>query len=109
VAERSTHHDCYGCGRSVPNRLFACGPCWHRLPLDLQRPITGNKVGTLEHLRACADARRWYREQERTAMPAEPPREDRELHARAVQQFQEAAEPTQAALARRTEEIRDGR
>ncbi|AKJ72393.1 hypothetical protein AU099_gp50 [Gordonia phage GTE8] len=21
------------------NHLFACGPCWHRLPPDLQRPI----------------------------------------------------------------------
>jgi hypothetical protein len=34
------HHQCPGgCGRSVPNRLYACGPCWRALPREIQRAI----------------------------------------------------------------------
>lgn len=35
----ATHPCPGGCRRTVPNRLFACGSCWSRLPRDLQRPI----------------------------------------------------------------------
>jgi len=39
VATRS-HHLCPGgCGRTVANRLYACGPCWRALPADLKRAI----------------------------------------------------------------------
>jgi hypothetical protein len=51
-----------GCGRKVSNRFFACGPGWYRLPRDLRRPITGNTIGSAEHLAAMVDARRWFRE-----------------------------------------------
>jgi len=34
------HHQCPGgCGRSVPNQLCACGPCWRALPREIQRVI----------------------------------------------------------------------
>jgi len=47
-------HECPGgCGRQVPNRLFACSGCWSRLPRDLQRPILHTASMSLLH-----DARR---------------------------------------------------
>ena len=38
--DQRTHHRCPGrCGRAVPNHLYACGPCWRKLPGQLQREI----------------------------------------------------------------------
>jgi len=57
-------HDCPGgCGKQVPNRLFACRKDWARLPRDLQRSILDSyRVDDVAHLQAMAVARRWYRE-----------------------------------------------
>jgi hypothetical protein len=57
-------HDCPGgCGSQVPRHLFACKPCWWRLPADLRRPITATHgVDVRAHRAAMADAMRWYRE-----------------------------------------------
>lgn len=63
-------HSCPGrCGRQVPNRLFACGPHWYRLPRDMQRGITGNRRGTDAHWQAIADAMDWHREQDERKTP----------------------------------------
>lgn len=36
----SPMHTCPGgCKKRVPNSRFACGPCWDRLPRELQTPI----------------------------------------------------------------------
>jgi hypothetical protein len=57
-------HTCPGgCGREVPGHLYACKPCWYRLPQDLRRPISANYGRDPEaHAQAMRDARRWYRE-----------------------------------------------
>ena len=62
--KEKTHQCPCGCERDVPDRFFACGPGWHRLPRDLQRPIVGNRRGTEEHWEAMADAIQWYAEQD---------------------------------------------
>lgn len=63
MAAQLTTHPCPGeCGSNVPNRLFACRPCWQRLPRDLAQPILATyRIDDMAHLRAMADARRWYR------------------------------------------------
>lgn len=55
-------HACPGlCGRNVLNHLYACKPCWYRLPQDLRRPISDTyRRDPLAHLHAMGDARRWY-------------------------------------------------
>lgn len=36
----SNEHHCPGkCGAAVPNRLFACKPCWAKLPHELRQNI----------------------------------------------------------------------
>lgn len=58
-----TTHACPGgCGRRVPHRLYACRDCWSLLPRDLQRSITGNRMGTPGHAEAMHDAYHWYRD-----------------------------------------------
>lgn len=58
-------HDCPGgCGRQVPRHHFACGPCWARLPVALQRAISrAYRRDPLAHAQAMTDARKWYRAQ----------------------------------------------
>lgn len=59
----TTHRCPGGCGRTVPNHLFACRPCWFRLPHGLRQPITANYRGDRDaHNAAMADASRWYGE-----------------------------------------------
>ncbi len=62
----ATTHSCPGgCGRIVPNRLFACRQCWGILPRDLQRPIVATaRLSLLTQARAAAvsDAKRFYSE-----------------------------------------------
>lgn len=55
-------HRCPGqCGRKVPNHLFACRPCWYRLPLSLRQPITDNyRRDAIAHAEAMAEAQLWY-------------------------------------------------
>lgn len=59
-------HECPGgCGRAVPNRLFACGDCWGRLPRDLQRPIVataGQNLLSQPRMDAIGDAMQFYSE-----------------------------------------------
>jgi hypothetical protein len=39
-SEQRTEHRCPGrCGRVVPNHLYVCGPCWRKLPGELQRAV----------------------------------------------------------------------
>lgn len=63
----TTTHACPGgCGAQVPYRLYACKPCWSRLPAALRQPIldTNGRAGNLAaHGAAMADARDWYRAQ----------------------------------------------
>lgn len=50
----------------MPNRFFACGPCWHRLPRDLQRPVlaTANQLLLAPaRMAAIEDAVRFYKEE----------------------------------------------
>lgn len=61
-------HDCPGgCGRTgIAQRLFACAPCWRRLPIELREAITDaysrrKAEGALPHIRAMSVAFRWYR------------------------------------------------
>lgn len=62
-------HTCPGrCGRAdIPDRLFACGPCWYRLPRESRRRITSNVRGTVEHAQAMLDAQSWYHAQDAEA------------------------------------------
>lgn len=57
-------HTCPGrCEREVANHMFACPPCWSRLPRDLRQPINDNYLrDPRAHMLAMADAQRWYRE-----------------------------------------------
>lgn len=51
-----------GCGATVPNRLFACRPCWYRLPADIRTAINeswkARNYGA--HNAAKAEALEWY-------------------------------------------------
>lgn len=45
----------------MPYHLFACRPCWYRLPAELRRPITSNYSRDVDaHFDAMADANDWY-------------------------------------------------
>lgn len=71
-ARAATHACPGGCHRQVPQHLFACKPCWLRLPYDLRQPISANyRRDEAAHLAAMADARHWYRENPVTL--TEPP------------------------------------
>lgn len=63
------HHTCPGgCGAAVPKHLFACKPCWFRLPAEMRRPIIDNfRRDDLAHIRAMGDAFDWYADNPRTA------------------------------------------
>lgn len=62
----SNEHACPGgCGAVVENRLFACKPCWQRLPHDLrQRIVHTRKMHLLsaERLTAVHAAQDFYEE-----------------------------------------------
>lgn len=55
-------HACPGdCGRDVKVDLFACRPCWYRLPLALRRSITAAwRRDAAAHSQHMATARAWY-------------------------------------------------
>lgn len=56
-----THWCPGGCQRRVPNRLFACGDCWVRLPFRYQQPISANyRRDHDKHAEAMAAAVQWY-------------------------------------------------
>lgn len=61
----SYHHPCPGgCGRQVPNRLFACKDCWWRLPRELRLEISRtHRRDPIGHAEAMADASAWFAEQ----------------------------------------------
>lgn len=57
-------HDCPGgCGTPVVRNMFACGPCWRRLPQDFRTPIVTSRWADdhAAHSRAMVDAMHWYR------------------------------------------------
>ncbi|GJF04996.1 hypothetical protein [Pseudonocardia sp. D17] len=60
-ASERTHTCPGGCGRQVPDRYYACGPDWERLPKEFRDAITGNERGTVEHVDAMLNARLWFR------------------------------------------------
>lgn len=56
-----THWCPGGCHTRVPNRYFACGNCWARLPYPLQRDIqTHYRRDEAEHAKAMVAAKAWY-------------------------------------------------
>jgi hypothetical protein len=63
-----TTHTCPGgCGRQVPNHLFACAYDWHRLPPSYQTAISrAYQRDDAAHLQAMVTARRWYQGNPRT-------------------------------------------
>jgi hypothetical protein len=56
-------HDCPGgCGRAVPHRLLACGPCWYELPVSLRRAVIDTyRRDRRAHADAVVRACAWYR------------------------------------------------
>lgn len=59
-------HQCPGrCGKSVRRELFACPPCWWRLPQSLRTAINlaypRRSTNPAAHRAALADALAWYR------------------------------------------------
>lgn len=54
-----------GCGADVAGHMFACRPCWYRLPRDLRTPIltTWWSKDFAAHSRAMTDAMHWYRDE----------------------------------------------
>lgn len=61
-------HECPGhCGRTVPLHLLACGPCWRRLPAELQRTVNlayrRRELDPVGHRQAVQAALGWYRSQ----------------------------------------------
>ena len=70
VASDDRYHKCPGCGApDVPNKLFACAPCWWRLPLAMRQKILfthrAGPAAALDHRLAMRDAALWY-DQQRT-------------------------------------------
>jgi hypothetical protein len=66
----STHTCPGGCGTQVAQHLFACRPCWSRLPRARRAAVMrGYDAGPLgeEHTTAMVDALDWY--------AANPPKE----------------------------------
>lgn len=62
MAER-THACPGGCGRTIPNRMFACVADWKALPRDLQRAIQRTARLSLsrpDRLEAVTAAIDWY-------------------------------------------------
>lgn len=58
-----THWCPGGCQRRVPDRLFACGDCWVRLPFQYQQPISATyRRDPNAHHEAMRAARRWYQD-----------------------------------------------
>lgn len=59
-------HTCPGgCGRSVPDHLFACGNCWFRLPIFLRNAIRATyKFDPDAHQDAMAEAMKFYAQEE---------------------------------------------
>lgn len=58
-------HACPGCGvEGVDNSLFACKPCWYRLPKKLRGWISNawNAKAWESHARAMRTAVRWYQD-----------------------------------------------
>lgn len=55
-------HDCPGdCGAAVPRYLFACRPCWFRLPIGIRNAVVDNyRVDEAAHMRAMSEAFEWY-------------------------------------------------
>lgn len=55
-------HPCPGdCGVQVPQHLYACRPCWRRLPYPMRRAITDTyQRDPIAHRRAMAEAAGWY-------------------------------------------------
>lgn len=64
-----THWCPGGCQRHVPNRYFACGDCWVRLPFAYQQPIQiAYRRDHHAHREAMAAAIRWYRNNQVSAV-----------------------------------------
>lgn len=69
MSDRESFHDTHtcpgGCGRQVVRNLFACTPCWHRLPQEQRTLILTTRRANdyAGHSRAMVDAMHWYREQ----------------------------------------------
>jgi hypothetical protein len=79
-----THHRCPGLCTPlslVPRALFACRPCWWRLPAVLRNNINNTfearkratgaaaHAARLAHAGAMGDAMRWYRDNKPEATP----------------------------------------
>lgn len=66
-------HQCPGLHRGdapdVPDRLFACPPCWYELPTPLQNRILRARRGSDEHWAAMHDAHQWYIAERDVRMP----------------------------------------
>lgn len=55
------YHRCPGCDRPrIPDRMFACKPCWSRLPGVLKQGIVTPKRNSPQHRAAMAAAIAWY-------------------------------------------------
>lgn len=65
VGGRGTH-PCPGCQRPTLNHMLSCRPCWARLPREYRDLVNvtyrGRALFPRDHIRAVADAIRWYRE-----------------------------------------------
>lgn len=58
-------HPCPGgCGFNIPRGLYACRPCWQRLPLAVRDRVTfgyaNRGTNATEHRRAMAEAAAWF-------------------------------------------------
>ena len=57
-------HPCPGgCGRTVDNKLFACGGCWYRLPGSIKAGVTATAhlpIVDPERSEAVIAAMQWY-------------------------------------------------
>lgn len=54
-------HDCPGgCGRQVQYHMYACKPCWYRLPAGLRAAIWEGYRSGSGHMEAMQDAADWY-------------------------------------------------
>jgi hypothetical protein len=58
-------HPCPSCRAAIPPRLFACRPCWFRLPLDIRDRINfgygDRQANPTAHRRAMAEGTAWFR------------------------------------------------